>query len=52
MPSMLLGGVVLVAFSAGLAALGALRVTEGGLKASIRRANWEQAFLHYSSSSE
>ncbi|MCH8084382.1 MAG: hypothetical protein IH885_09125 [Myxococcales bacterium] len=45
MPAMLLGGAVLVAFSAGLAALGALRVTEGGLKASIHRANWEQAFL-------
>ena len=45
MPAMLLGGAILVAFSAGLAALGTLRVTEGGLKASIHRANWEQAFL-------
>ncbi len=45
MPAMLLGGAVLVAFSAGLAARGALRVTEGGLKASIHRANWEQVFL-------
>ncbi len=52
MPAMLLGGAVLVSLSAGLAARGALRVTEGGLKASIHRANWEQAFLHYSSSSE
>lgn len=45
MPAMLLGGAVLVSLSAGLAARGALRVTEGGLKASIHRANWEQAFL-------
>lgn len=45
MPAMLLGGAVLVSLSAGLAALGALRVTQGGLKASIHRANWEQAFI-------
>ena len=45
MPAMLLGGAVLVSLSTGLAARGALRVTEGGLKASIHRANWEQAFL-------
>jgi hypothetical protein len=45
MPAMLLGGALLASQSAGLAARGALRVTEGGLKASIHRANWEQAFL-------
>lgn len=45
MPAILLGGAVLVSLSAGIAARGALRVTQGGLKASIHRANWEQAFL-------
>jgi len=45
MPAALLGGAVLAAFSAGLVVRGALRVTEGGLKASIHRASWEQAFL-------
>ena len=45
LPAMLLGGAVMVWLSAGLAARGALRVTEGGLKASIHRANWEQVFL-------
>jgi len=45
MPAVLLGGAVLAAFSAGLVVRGALRVTEGGLKASIHRASWEQAFL-------
>ncbi len=45
MPAILLGGAVLVSLSAGLAARGALRVIQGGLKASIHRANWEQAFL-------
>ena len=45
MPAMLLGGAVLVSLSAGLTARGALRATEGGLKASIHRTSWEQAFL-------
>ena len=45
MPAMLLGGAIMVLFSAGLVARGALRITQGGLKASIHRANWEQVFL-------
>lgn len=45
MPAILLGGAVLISLSAGLATRGALRVAQGGLKASIHRANWEQAFI-------
>lgn len=45
MPVLLLGGAVVVSVSAGFAVRGALRVAQGGLKASIHRANWEQVFL-------
>ena len=45
MPAILLSGAVLISLSAGLAARGALRIAQGGLKASIHRANWEQAFI-------
>lgn len=45
MPAMLLGGALLVSLGTGLAARGALRVTEGGLRASIHRASWEQTFV-------
>ena len=45
LPIALLGGVVTLVGSASLLTRSLLRVTEGGLKSSIHRANWEQAYI-------
>ena len=45
LPMALVGGAVGLAIGASLAAASTVRVTEGGLKSSIHRANWEQTFL-------
>ena len=45
LPMALVGGGVGLAIGASLAAASTVRVTEGGLKSSIHRANWEQTFL-------
>lgn len=45
LPAALLGGAATVLVSASGAARALLRVTEGGLKASIHRVSWEQAYL-------
>lgn len=45
LPAALLAGAATLLATATLFALSLLRVTEGGLKASIHRVNWEQAFL-------
>jgi ATP/ADP translocase len=45
LPAALLGVAVAVAASASTLARAGLRVTEGGLKSSIHRSNWEQAYL-------
>ena len=45
LPTALLGGAATLLASAGTLMRSALRIAEGGLKASIHRASWEQAFL-------
>ncbi|MDA1315458.1 MAG: hypothetical protein O2968_19185 [Acidobacteria bacterium] len=45
LPLSLLSGALLLAVNASGIGRAALRVAEGGLKSSIHRANWEQAFL-------
>lgn len=45
LPGALLSGAVALVASASLLARSLLRVAEGGLKASIHRVNWEQAYL-------
>jgi len=45
LPAALLGGATLIAVSASALARAGLRVAESGLKSSIHRANWEQAYL-------
>jgi len=46
LPLALLGGAAALVFAGGSAGLrSAIRVTEGGIKSSIHRANWEQAYL-------
>jgi AAA family ATP:ADP antiporter len=45
LPVALVGGTVGLAVSASLLVSSALRVAEGGLKSSIHRTSWEQAFL-------
>jgi hypothetical protein len=45
LPSTLLGLSTLVAFTTSTLARAGLRVAEGGLKSSIHRSNWEQAYL-------
>ncbi len=45
LPLALVGGVAGLAASASLVVASAVRVTEGGLKSSIHRASWEQAYL-------
>jgi hypothetical protein len=45
LPSALLGGVIVLLGSASLFTRSMLRLTEGGLKSSIHRANWEQTYL-------
>jgi len=45
LPAALLGASMVVASSASALARAGLRVTEGGLKSSIHRSNWEQAYL-------
>ena len=45
LPGVLLGGAAAVLATASSATRSALRVAEGGLKSSIHRANWEQAYL-------
>ncbi len=45
LPAALLGGTAALLVSASSATRSALRVLEGGLKSSIHRANWEQAYL-------
>ena len=45
LPGVLLGGAAAVLATASSATRSALRVAEGGLKSSIYRANWEQAYL-------
>jgi len=45
MPVALLGGAAVLMTNTSLLMRSGLKVTEGGLKASIHRANWEQAFL-------
>lgn len=47
LPGVLLGGGVALLASASVALRAALRVTEGGLKSSIHRTSWEQAFLPF-----
>jgi AAA family ATP:ADP antiporter len=44
-PFALVGGAAGLAASASLLVASAVRVTEGGLKSSIHRASWEQAYL-------
>jgi AAA family ATP:ADP antiporter len=44
-PLALVGGAAGLAASASLLVASAVRVTEGGLKSSIHRASWEQAYL-------
>jgi hypothetical protein len=45
LPGVLLGATVSLLGSASLFTRAALRVTEGGLKASVHRVSWEQAYL-------
>jgi hypothetical protein len=45
LPAALLGGAATVLASTSSAARALLRITEGGLKASIHRVSWEQAYL-------
>jgi ATP/ADP translocase len=45
LPAALLGVAMVVALSASALARASLRVAEGGLKSSIHRSNWEQAYL-------
>lgn len=45
LPGVLLGGATAVLATTSSATRSALRVAEGGLKSSIHRANWEQAYL-------
>lgn len=45
LPALLVGGAAGVLASASLFSRSLLRVVEGGLKASIHRVNWEQAYL-------
>jgi AAA family ATP:ADP antiporter len=45
MPAAVMGMAALLVANTSLLVRSGLRVTEGGLKASIHRANWEQAFL-------
>ena len=45
LPGALLGGTLALVGSASLFMRSLLRVTEGGLKSSIHRANWEQTYL-------
>ena len=47
MPAVLLGGASALALYATMTTRAALRVTEGGLKASIHRTNWEQTFAAF-----
>ncbi|MEZ5357029.1 MAG: hypothetical protein R2762_30685 [Bryobacteraceae bacterium] len=45
LPTALFGAAGVVAWSATVATRTALRVTEGGIKSSIHRSNWEQSYL-------
>jgi len=45
LPAALLGGASILLGSASMLARASLRVAEGGLKSSIHRASWEQAYL-------
>jgi AAA family ATP:ADP antiporter len=45
LPVALVGGAAALAASVSLAVAAAVRVTEGGLKSSIHRTSWEQAYL-------
>jgi hypothetical protein len=45
LPSVLLGAASALLFSSAVALRTLLRITEGGLKSSIHRANWEQAYI-------
>jgi hypothetical protein len=45
MPGLLLGGIAAVLANASMFMLALVRVAEGGLKSSIHRVNWEQAYL-------
>jgi ATP/ADP translocase len=45
LPSALVGASAVVSATASVAASTGLRVTEGGLKSSVHRSNWEQAYL-------
>lgn len=49
MPVAILGGAALAIGNSSVLVRSGLKVTEGGLKASIHRSNWEQAFLALSS---
>ncbi len=45
LPAALLGGAAMLLASASVASRALLRVTEGGLRSSIHRVSWEQAYL-------
>jgi hypothetical protein len=45
LPTALLGGATTLLASSSLFAPSLLRITEGGLRSSVHRVNWEQAFL-------
>lgn len=45
LPTALLGGATMLLASASVVSRGLLRVTEGGLRSSIHRVSWEQAYL-------
>jgi ATP/ADP translocase len=45
MPVAILGGAALLTANGSMLARSGLKLTEGGLKASLHRSNWEQAFL-------
>lgn len=45
LPGVLLGGTAVLLANASAAIRSALRIAEGGLKSSIHRASWEQAYL-------
>ncbi len=45
LPMVMLGGAVVLSSAASVFARSLLRVTEGGLKASVHRVSWEQAFV-------
>jgi ATP/ADP translocase len=49
MPVAILGGAAMMIGNTSLLVRSGLKLTEGGLKASIHRSNWEQAFLPVSS---